>query len=189
MKEKSVKPWNRESSSVHADCHVYRILKERWIHPLELSEGDFYVMDVGDWAVAIALTADNRCVLVRQFRFGNQRLSWELPAGVVDPGEDCIAGAQRELYEESGYQGESATLIGVTHPNPAIQRNQCFFVVIENARRIDSGAPGPHEFFDVQEIHVDELFDWARNGKITHGIVHAALFFLRDFLESRLDAQ
>jgi 8-oxo-dGTP pyrophosphatase MutT (NUDIX family) len=189
MKEERISPWKRDSSSLHADCRVYRILKERWRHPHELSEGDFYVMDVGDWAVAIALTAENRCVLVRQFRFGTESLSWELPAGVIDPGEDFIAGAKRELHEESGYQGEAATLIGVTHPNPAIQRNQCYFVVIENARKVDSGAPGPHEFFDVMEIPLDRLFDWAKNGTITHGIVHAALFFLREYLESRTDSQ
>jgi ADP-ribose pyrophosphatase len=189
MKDKPVQPWNRESSSVHADCRVYRILKERWSHPAALSEGEFFVMDVGDWAVAIALTPENKCVLVRQFRFGTESLSWELPAGVIDPGEDPLTGAVRELYEESGYRGDTATLIGTTDPNPAIQRNRCYFVVIENASRIDSGAPGPHEFFDVREVSLQSLFEWARDGSITHGIVHAALFFLRDYLESRPDSQ
>jgi 8-oxo-dGTP pyrophosphatase MutT (NUDIX family) len=189
MKKGTVRPWNRERSSIHSDCGVYRILKERWKHPVELLEGDFFVMEVRDWAVAIALTPDNQCVLVRQFRFGNQRLSLEFPAGVVDPGEDFIAGAERELYEESGYRGESASLIGVTHPNPAIQRNRCFFVLIENARKVDSGEPDPHEFFDVDTAPLDRLYEWAKNGTITHGIVHAALFFLRDHLDSRTNSQ
>lgn len=183
MEDKPVQPWNCESSSVHADCRVYRILKERWSHPAKISEGDFYVMDVGDWAVTVALTESGSCVLVRQFRFGTGDLTWELPAGVIDPGEDALTGGQRELYEESGYVGKSAKLLGIAHPNPAIQRNRCHFILVEEAFRKDSGNPGPHEFFDVREVPLDTLFEWARNGIITHSIVLSALFFLRDYLE------
>lgn len=150
----------------------------------QLSEGNFFVMDVGDWAVTLALTERGTCVLVRQFRFGVEGFSWELPAGVVEPGEDPVAGGIRELYEESGYRGGAARLLGSIHPNPAIQRNQCHFVLVTGARKVDNGAPGPHEFFDVLELPVEELFTWARNGTITHGIVHASLFFLRDYLDS-----
>lgn len=182
MKQKTVEPWNRKTSRVHADCRVYRILKERWCHPSEVSEGDFFVMEVGDWAVALALTEEGNCVLVRQFRFGTRDFSWELPAGVVDPGEDAIEGGKRELYEESGYVGRAAKLLGTVHPNPAIQRNRCHFILVEDAVRQDGGNPGPHEFFEVREVPLKTLFDWARNGIITHSIVHSALFFLQDHL-------
>lgn len=182
MPDKRITAWERKSSSVHADCSVYRILKERWSNDGVDSRGDFYVMDVGDWGVALALTERDTIVLVRQFRFGTGGFSWELPAGVVDPGEDPVAGSQRELYEESGYKGTSAKLLGMVHPNPAIQRNRCHFVLVEGAHRVDGGAPGPHEFFEVREVPLNTLFDWARDGTITHAIVHAALFFLRDHL-------
>lgn len=182
MPEERISAWERKDTSLHADCHVYRILKEHWTNERESSRGDFYVMDVGDWAVALALTPRDTVVLVRQFRFGTAGFSWELPAGVVDPGEDPVEGGVRELYEESGYRGESAKVLGMVHPNPAIQRNCCHFVLVEGAERVDGGDPGPHEFFDVKEVPLNTLFDWARDGTITHGIVHAALFFLRDHL-------
>ena len=182
MSDDRISAWERKHSSLHADCHVYKILKERWINDREASHGDFYVMDVGDWAVAIALTTRNTVVLVRQFRFGTEGFSWELPAGVVEAGEDPVEGGVRELYEESGYKGTSSKVLGMVHPNPAIQRNCCHFVLVEGAERVDAGDPGPHEFFDVEEIPLDTLFEWARDGTITHAIVHAALFFLRDHL-------
>jgi 8-oxo-dGTP pyrophosphatase MutT (NUDIX family) len=130
-------------------------------------------------------------VLVRQFRFGTGQFSWELPAGVVDPGEDPVEGGVRELYEESGYRGTRARVLGTVHPNPAIQRNCCHIILVEGARRIDGGAPGPHEAFEVRELPVAELYEWARNGTISHAIVHAALFYLRDHLQEngRLAAQ
>jgi len=182
MDKDSLTPWQREATRLHADCHVYKILKERWRNHRQASEGDFYVMDVGDWAVALALTGHDTIVLVRQFRFGSAGFSWELPAGVVDPGESPVEGGMRELYEESGYKGESGTVLGMVHPNPAVQRNSCHFVLVEGARRIDRGEPGPHESFEVREVEFKTLFGWARDGTITHGIVHAALFFLQDHL-------
>jgi 8-oxo-dGTP pyrophosphatase MutT (NUDIX family) len=185
MEEEGITPWERRDKALHADCRVYKILKERWSNRKESLDGDFFVMEVGDWAVTIALTEEGNCVLVRQFRFGTEQFSWELPAGVVDPGEDPAKGGERELYEESGYRGSNVIVLGSVHPNPAIQRNTCHFILVEGARKIDSGDPGEHEFFEVREVSVDTLFEWARDGTITHGIVHAALFYLRDHLEAR----
>ena len=179
-----ITPWERREAALHADCRVYRILRERWANGQECVEDDFFVMEVGDWAITVALTDAGNCVLVRQFRFGAADFTWEMPAGVVEPGEDPVAGGGRELYEESGYAGGRARLLGTVHPNPAIQRNRCHFILVEGVTRKGAGEPGPHEFFDVREVPVRTLFDWARDGTITHAIVHAALFFLRDHLDA-----
>lgn len=182
MSRLPITAWECRDSQVHADCRVYRILREHWDNAASEIEGHFYVMDVGDWAVTLALTEENRCVLVRQFRFGSGGFSWELPAGLVDPGEGAIEAGERELYEESGYRGTRAEVLGWVYPNPAIQRNRCHFVLVREATRIGEGDPGPHEAFEVEERTLSELFAWARDGRIRHGIVHAALFFLREHL-------
>jgi 8-oxo-dGTP pyrophosphatase MutT (NUDIX family) len=178
-------PWTRDGTELHADCHVYRILRERWRNESHSVEGEFYVMDVGDWAVAMAMTESGKVILVRQFRFGIGAFSWELPAGVVDRGEDPAEAGARELYEESGYRGNAPEVIGSVYPNPAIQRNRCHFVFVDGVRRHDDGDPGPHEMFEVQEVSLADLFGWARDGTISHSIVHAGLFFLRDHLLAR----
>lgn len=187
MKEDDLSLWVRESSTLHADCRVYSILREEWNNPREAVRGEFFVMDVGDWVVAIALTDRKTCVLVRQFRFGSAELSWELPAGLIDQGEDPLHAALRELYEESGYTGGSPRIIGSVDPNPAIQRNHCYFVLVEGAYQVGQGDPGPHEFFAVREVPLEEVFEWANNGTIRHSIVHSALYFLRHHLEDQDD--
>ena len=186
MKDKELAAWELRNTELHADCRVYRILRENWENEQERSADDFFVMEVRDWAVTIALTDDGNVVLVRQFRFGTGDFTWELPAGVVDEGEDPLEGGLRELYEESGYRGRAARILGVVHPNPAIQRNSCHLILVEGAQRISAGYPGPHEFFEVREVPVETLFEWARNGTITHAIVHTALFFLREYLEEKV---
>jgi ADP-ribose pyrophosphatase len=52
----------------------------------------------------IAATGEGKIVLVRQYRHAIGRMLWELPAGVAEPGEDPVAGAARELQEETGYR-------------------------------------------------------------------------------------
>lgn len=180
MDDASISKWERMDSSLHADCSVYRILRERWRNDAESSEGEFFVMDVADWAVTIAVTPDKNIVLVRQFRFGSGGFSWELPAGVVDAGEAPIEAGLRELYEESGYKGKQPVTLGIVHPNPAIQRNRCHIILVENAVKVSEGEPGLHEFFEVREVPLKTLFQWARDGTITHSIVHTALFYLRE---------
>jgi len=147
------------------------------------ARGDFYVMDVGDWAVCIALTPAKKCVMVKQFRFGSQDFSWELPAGVVDQGESPVQGALRELYEESGYTGDTARTLGIVHPNPAIQRNRCHVILLEDAYLTGKGAPDPHEFFEVREVPLAQLFAWAKSGVVTHAIVHCALFLFQNSMD------
>jgi ADP-ribose pyrophosphatase len=51
----------------------------------------------------VATAADERVVLVRQWRHATGRALWELPAGTREPGEDPAATAARELTEETGY--------------------------------------------------------------------------------------
>lgn len=177
-------PWRRQSSELHADCRIFHILREQWDNPELQASGDFFVMHVGDWAVTLARTGNGRFVLVRQFRFGSAAFSWELPAGLVDPGEDPAAAAARELYEESGYIGDTPELLGVVHPNPAIQRNRCHVFLISDARRVGPGRPDPHESFEVRELEGAALREWVAAGRITHAIVPAALFLLGDRLEA-----
>src|SRR5882757_10727851 len=56
-----------------------------------------------DYLTIVALTPDGRIPIVRQYRPAIEAFTWELPAGMVDPGEQPIDSARRELMEETGY--------------------------------------------------------------------------------------
>ena len=67
-----------------------------------------------DWVNIIALTPDQHIVLVRQFRFGINAFSLEIPGGMIDAGEDPIVAGLRELREETGFVGGSARVLAAT---------------------------------------------------------------------------
>src|SRR3954447_7649294 len=63
----------------------------------------YYAIGQPDYVVALAVTPRSRVLLVRQYRPAIERFSLELPAGMIDRGEDPSAAVTRELLEETGY--------------------------------------------------------------------------------------
>lgn len=133
------------------------------------------MIDAADWVVAVAITPTDEIVLVRQYRFGSETMSLELPGGIIDAGESPIDAAQRELIEETGFIGTHARLLGSTHPNPAIQRNRNHIVLIENVRCERPSAWDEHEELEVLVWPIEEALAAARDGRITHALMLNAL--------------
>jgi ADP-ribose pyrophosphatase len=162
-------------SVVDARCRVFDVLRARYRHPVRNRERDFVVIDAPDWVNVLALTPDRQLVLVRQFRFGIDEFSLEIPGGVMERGEDPLAAARRELGEETGYTGRSARRLGGVHPNPALMNNVCHLVLVEQAERTQGLAWDPDEEIEVLTAPVDEVYAWARSGRIRHALVLDAL--------------
>jgi ADP-ribose pyrophosphatase len=168
--------WEKTGQSLHAACKVFDVLYARYRHPGRGRERDFVVMTAPDWVNVIALTADHQLILVRQFRFGIDDFSLEIPGGVMERGEDPLVAAQRELREETGYTGEKVRALGCVRPNPAIMSNFCHIVCVENVRRTAELAWDHDEEIEVVAAPVDEVYAWARTGRISHALVLDALF-------------
>ena len=79
-----------------------------------------------DWINVIPLTDDGQVVMVRQYRFGIEGFTLEIPGGMCDPGEPPLEAARREMREETGYAPSEMIELGWVHPNPPLQNNRCF---------------------------------------------------------------
>ena len=76
------------------------------------------VVDHVDGAAVLAMDEANRVLVVRQYRYVFGKVLAELPAGKLDPGEDPVAGALRELKEETGAEPETFLPLGKIIPAP-----------------------------------------------------------------------
>jgi 8-oxo-dGTP pyrophosphatase MutT (NUDIX family) len=168
--------WEKRGDSLIAETRIFELRSRQYRHAGRAATRDFVVIDSPDWVNVVALTADGQLVLVRQFRFGIDGFSLEVPGGIIEPGEDPVAAGVRELQEETGYVGSCARLLGSIHPNPAIQSNRCHLVLVESARLTAASAWDHDEEIDVSTAPVDTVFAWARNGAITHALVLNALW-------------
>ncbi len=175
--------WEKLESRSLVRTRILELRAVRHRHPVRGTDREFVVMEAPDWCNVLALTPAGALVLVRQFRFGVDEFSLEIPGGMVDPGEDPVAAGVRELREETGYEGVRARLLGTVHPNPAIQANRCHLVLVEEAVRTARTAWDADEEIEVTVVPVPEVLAAARDGRITHALVLNALFLLEPVWE------
>jgi 8-oxo-dGTP pyrophosphatase MutT (NUDIX family) len=135
------------------------LVQDRWMHlradAWKMPGGQvldpWYMQERPDWVHVVALTADDRLVLVRQFRPGAGALTLELPGGVMEPEEaDPVAAARREFQEETGYDAPVWRLVTSLVPEPAHATNRLHFVLAEGAV-----AQGAQRLDATEEIAVE----------------------------------
>lgn len=172
-----VKPWSKVKSSPLGDFRIFQIRSEIKRSPRTGQEHDFFVIDSVDWVNVVAITSDQQIVMVEQFRHGSETVELEVPGGMIDPADDSpiIAGI-RELREETGYEGDSAAIIGSVFPNPAIQSNRCHTLLVENCRLKHPTVFDHSEDLITTLLPVTEIPDLVRTGRIRHSLVAVALF-------------
>lgn len=167
--------WEKRGQQCRLSTRVFDVHEVRYRHPVRGTEKDFIVVQTPDWVNVVAVTPDQHLVFVRQFRFGIDAFSLEIPGGVMEAGEDPVAAGLRELREETGYAGTRARLLGAVHPNPAIQSNRCHYVLVESAIRAHELEWDADEEIQVITLPVVEVMQLACSGGITHALVLNAL--------------
>jgi ADP-ribose pyrophosphatase len=118
-------------------------------------------------AVAIvALLDDGRVLMERQYRYPVARACLEIPAGKLDPSEDHLVCAQRELEEETGYTAKKWSYIRRIHPVISYSTE---FIDIYLAEGLVPGKShlDEEEFLDVFAAPIDQLLAWVESGEIT----------------------
>ena len=137
-----------------------------------------YVIHPGA-VMVVAELPDGRLVLERQFRYPVQSVMVEFPAGKLDPGEDSLACAKRELLEETGYTARQWARAGVLHPVISYSTE---FIDIWFARELTAGQRqlDAGEFLDVFSASTDELLQWCRDGRITDAKTLTGVLWLQN---------
>jgi ADP-ribose pyrophosphatase len=118
-------------------------------------------------AVAImALLDDGRVLLERQYRYPIAKACIEIPAGKLDPNENPLLCAQRELAEETGYTAKKWSYIRRIHPVISYSTE---FIDIYLAEGLVPGANhlDEEEFLDVFAAPLEQLITWVEEGEIT----------------------
>ena len=177
-----VRPWKTLSSTPLADYRIFRVRSDRKTNPRTGTEHDLFAIECVDWVNVVPVTSDGHVVMIEQFRHGSDTIELEIPGGMMDPHEsDPAAAGQRELREETGYEGGAERLIGWTYPNPAIQTNVCHTLLVEGCEKRHEVEFDATEDLATRLVPVAEIPGLIRSGRIRHALVVVALtHFLLD---------
>ena len=117
-------------------------------------------------AVAIvALTDDGRICLVRQYRAALGRVTVEIPAGKLDPGEDPLDCAMRELQEETGMQAERMAFL-TTIATAVGFCDELIHIYMATGLHFAESSPDADEFINVDLVELSELIDAVLDGRV-----------------------
>lgn len=166
------------------------IFKNRFIHLLEkksvhphLGAHNYYCIEFPDWVNIVAITKEKDLILVKQYRHGLEETILETPGGVVDPGEDPLETAQRELLEETGYQGKIISL-GKVAANPAIQNNYCHIFLCTDCVEVSKQNLDPTEQIEIEKVPYNKVQELIENGQIFHSLSVVSLLKSKIYLDN-----
>jgi 8-oxo-dGTP pyrophosphatase MutT (NUDIX family) len=175
--------WRRRASAFIVDSPHLRLR----VDEVELPDGtivpNYYVRESRGFVIAFPVTADERIVLVRQYRYGSDAIHLELPAGTLDPDEDPLGCAQRELLEETGYAADRWTLVGSYYAEPVRANAKARIFLALDARKVREPALDPTEVMEVELADFAEFRRMLRDGRIDSGHTLVAGYRALDALD------
>ena len=160
------------------------IYKSQWLTvrkdavklPSGVELNDFYVLEYPDWIVVIVHTKNDKYLIEKQYRHGIDRECFELCAGVVEPNEDPLEAAKRELLEETGYTANSWTALSNSAPNASAMTNLCHCFVAEDAKKTSESNCDLSEDIEICEVSESELIQLLKEGKIIEASMRSAIW-------------
>ncbi len=131
-------------------------------------------------ACVIPMLDDKTVLLIEQWRIGAKRALLEIPAGKIDPGEDPLTCAGRELEEETGYKAGKLEHLFTMYPSPGILDEKMHIFV---ATGLIKGEPNPDEdeVIEPKPMSFRDLRIQLKANNIKDGKTIAALGYLLVF--------
>ena len=135
-------------------------------------------------AAIVPLLSENRVVMLKQYRHALKKVIWEIPAGTLDPEEEALSCAKRELVEETGYSAEQWHRLGEITPVPGYS-NESIHIFL--ARKLKPAAQNldADEVIQIQAVEFQTVLEMIGKGEVQDAKSIAGLLMASAWLENR----
>ena len=168
--------WQEASRETVGDYRIFGVERSIALSPVDGQARTFHRIRTSMWAQIVPITRDGNVVMIRQYRHGAQRVTLEIPGGLVDPGEDPREAALRECLEETGYRARHAESLGVVNPNPALFANLLYGYFATDVEPEGTVQNTGSEVTQPVLVPLDDLPEMLLSGEIDHALVAQTLW-------------
>jgi ADP-ribose pyrophosphatase len=141
-----------------------------WAEDVRLPDGrtieGFLTIDAPDVAATVALTPDGQAVISRNYKHGPRRVCINLPAGYLNPGEEPLAAARRELLEETGYVADEWIALSESVESGNRGSGRTFLFLARGARRVAEPDADDLEELQIGLMPLPDLAQAVRSGEV-----------------------
>ncbi|MBI3284676.1 MAG: NUDIX hydrolase [Burkholderiales bacterium] len=162
------------------DGNFLKVQKDTVVLPDGNSATREYIRHPGA-VVVIPVFDDGSVLLERQFRYPLNQVFIEFPAGKIDPGEDPLLCAQRELREETGYTASDWRYLCTIH-NAIAYSDEHLDIFLARGLTAGEAALDEEEFLEIFTATAEQMQAWVRQGAITDVKTVIGTFWLEKVL-------
>lgn len=175
-----MKSWTRKQSKLLEKTRIFDFCEATDVSPYTGKDHCFVFIDSLHWVNLLPITEHNEVVMIRQYRHGSQRVTLEIPGGMMDASEEPCEAAARECHEETGYVVKELCSLGELNPNPALFNNSLhtFYGYVSEYRPIVHRSET--EKTEVELVAIPRLKSLLLDGTIDHALVCATLWRFLD---------
>lgn len=175
--------WQKKGSKKEYGNKWVKIYLDQVVRP-DGKNGEYTVIETDTIVTVIALTKDNKVILIRLERYPIGQESWEIVKGRSD-GEELVLAAIRELQEETGYTAEHWEEGGKFYPLNGICSEINHVFLAKGLKQTNIERQKEEGIIEVKDFSWKEIEEMIEKGKITDGQSIASLYKVKLRLEKK----
>lgn len=174
----AIKHWKKLSTKIQHTNDWWNYQIDKYVFPTG-KEGDYHYVHTAGSAFIIPVLDNGKIILVKQYRYLNDRISLEFPGGGIKEGQKSEDVARKELIEETGFKG-NLEKVGIFNPYNGITDEICHVFIARNLKPSTEETKDEFEEFEILNLSAEQIDEKIKTNEIYCGMTMASWSLARN---------